>query len=104
MARFLLIVPLVVAASFDTNAFADTNEFFKQHCLECHDKDTHEGNLDLSSLKLDPANPENFAHWVKVHDRIERGEMPPNKQPKPPAAEVANVLKSLRNSLVEAEK
>ena len=42
------------------------------------------GGLDLTSLPFDPANPTNFAQWVKVHDRLRAGEMPPkavNKRP-----------------------
>ena len=78
--------------------------FFKTHCFECHDKETHEGGLDLASLKLDPNNPDNFARWVKIHDRIESGEMPPKNQPRPPAGEKAAVLKTLKQSLIEAEK
>jgi hypothetical protein len=105
MSRLLTFFPLVLCvAMLRVSRSEDTAPFFKSHCLECHDKDTHEGNLDLASLKLDPANPESFIRWVKIHDRIERGEMPPKKQPRPPAAEVTSVLKSLRTSLVEAEK
>ena len=102
--------PLLCLSAFLFNgtslefARGESAEFFKQHCFECHDKDTHEGNLDLASLKLDPANPENFARWVKIYDRIERGEMPPKKQLRPPESEKTSVLKSLKSSLVEAEK
>ena len=78
--------------------------FFSSHCVECHDSTTKAGGLDLTSLKLEPSNAENFARWVKIHDRIESGEMPPKKQPRPPASETASVLKSLRQSLIEAEK
>jgi hypothetical protein len=78
--------------------------FFKTHCFECHDKETHEAGLDLTTLKLDLASPENFARWVKIHDRIQSGEMPPKKQPRPPAEEKVAVLKSLKQSLLDAEK
>ena len=66
-----LLVPLFLCGEYSR---ADTDApqpvFFKQHCLECHDAATHEGNLDLSSLKLELASPDNFARWVKIHDRI----------------------------------
>ncbi|NDD38710.1 MAG: hypothetical protein EB082_09930, partial [Verrucomicrobia bacterium] len=58
--------------------------FFAKHCTECHDKDTKKGNLDLAALKADFADTENFARWVKVHDRIAAGEMPPKKAARPP--------------------
>ena len=35
------------------------------------------GGLDLTSIKYSPENPDNFLLWVKVHDRVQAGEMPP---------------------------
>ena len=78
--------------------------FFKTHCVECHDSATKSGGLDLSLLKSELSNGDNFARWVKIHDRIESGEMPPKKQSRPKANELADVLKSLKQSLIEAEK
>ncbi len=78
--------------------------FFAKHCAECHDAETKKGNLDLTSLKPDFADAENFARWVKVHDRIASGEMPPKKKARPPAVDTAAVVKSLRGSLLKAEQ
>lgn len=77
--------------------------FFKSHCTNCHDTDTKEGGLDLTTFKLDLANHENFARWIKIHDRIESGEMPPKKEPRPKPEDVAAVTKSLRTELIAAE-
>ena len=82
---------------------APVAEFFDKHCIECHDSDTHKGNLDLSSLKQDFTDVESFGRWVKIHDRIESGEMPPKKSKRPEARDIAAVTKSLSSSLVEAE-
>ena len=54
--------------------FTLVQALFKKHCVECHDADTKKGNLDLTALKLDFADAENFARWVKVHDRVRDGE------------------------------
>ena len=62
------------------------------------------GGLDLTALKFDPADPDNAAAWVKVHDRIAAGEMPPKSRPRPPAAEAAAATKSLHDDLVTAER
>ena len=78
--------------------------FFTKHCTECHDKDSKKGNLDLGVLKPDFADAENFARWVKVHDRIALGEMPPKKQARPTLAELQAVTKSLAATLVVAER
>ena len=79
-------------------------EFFKKHCLDCHDAESKRGDFDLSSLKLDLTNADNFARWVKVHDRIESGEMPPAKKARPDAADKAKALASLRTLIVAAEE
>ncbi len=85
-------------------ADAPARVFIEKHCAECHDAETKKGNLDLTSLQPDFADAENFARWVKVHDRIESGEMPPKKKPRPPAKETAAMTKWLRTSLVDAEQ
>lgn len=79
--------------------------FFDQHCLKCHDADTQKGNLDLTALKPDYADPDTFAQWVKVHDRIESGDMPPKKEKvRPSPDEIKAVLGPLASSLVNAER
>ena len=79
-------------------------QFFEKHCYECHDRETHESGLDLTGLKLDLSNADNFARWVKLHDRIESGEMPPKKSKRPPVAESAAVTKQLQKLLIAAEQ
>lgn len=54
--------------------------FFTKHCIECHDADTKKGGLEITSLPPAASSAENFARWVKVHDRIASGEIPPKKK------------------------
>ena len=82
---------------------AQPSTFFENHCYSCHNAKANKGGLDLSALKADATTPDNFARWLKIHDRIEAGEMPPGKK-KPPAAEVTAALKSLHGLLVKAEQ
>jgi len=79
-------------------------QFLEANCHACHDATSKKGGLDLTTLKLDLAKPDDFATWVKIHDRIESGEMPPKNRKRPDAAEMSGVLKSLRQSLLAAEK
>jgi len=78
--------------------------FLETHCVECHNPTLKQGDIDLESLKFDPAESENFARWVKVHDRIRSGEMPPKKKKRPAAEDKAVALKTLAGSLLAAEK
>ena len=100
-----LIVALILLAPHSSFAAdAPPNAFFEKHCLECHDSVTHKGGFDLSALKPAFTDADNFARWVKVHDRIASGEMPPKKQPRPAIAEVAAVSKWLHQSLLTADR
>ncbi len=58
-------------------AHAQPTAFFEAHCYGCHDAKLKKGGLDLTALKLDA---DNFARWVKIHDRVVAGEMPPSKR------------------------
>ena len=78
-------------------------EFFERHCVSCHDGETKAGGLDLAALTFEPAGEENFAKWVKVYDRVESGEMPPKRRPRPQPAEKAAALAAMKAPLVAAE-
>src|SRR5688500_10801734 len=99
-AAFVLIAGCFAASA---RAAEETRAFFAANCSDCHDADTKSGGLDLAALAPAADSAENFARWVKIHDRVESGEMPPKKEPRPPAAEKASFLKSLKRSLVDAE-
>lgn len=85
------------------NSFT-AEQFLEKHCVSCHDGAAKKGGLDLSSLKVNLENHDNFAKWVKVHDRIQSGEMPPNNKSKPSEIEKSPYLKSLKESLLKADQ
>lgn len=98
---FLALVSAPPASAADKGREA----FLDQYCIECHDADTKKGNLDLTSLKFDLKNPKPFAEWVKVHDRVRDGEMPPKKKKTQPAQEeVKTFLKDLAQPMVAADQ
>lgn len=82
---------------------APTLSFLENRCFECHDAETKKGDLDLTALAPDFAQAENFARWVKVHDRIESGDMPPKKKERPTAEELKPALAWMRESLTAAD-
>lgn len=61
--------------------------FFTTHCQSCHEGDAAEGGLDVTTLVWQPNDPANLARWVRIHDRVQRGDMPPATEPRPPVAE-----------------
>src|SRR5437764_783427 len=85
-----ILLPLIALT-----AHAQPTAFFEKHCCECHGAAEKKGGLDLTALEVEPANPENFARWLKIHDRIESSEMPPRKKNRPATTETAAALQSL---------
>ncbi len=83
---------------------ANLARFIDAHCADCHDSTENKGDLDLTALGLNAADPKNFATWVKVHDRVASGEMPPKKRERPETKELASFVTSLSSTLVSAEQ
>jgi len=83
---------------------AEVKAFVEKRCAECHDTDTQKGDLDLTTLSFDLSNQQIFAKWVRIHDRVAAGEMPPPKKKARPAAnELASFDGSLTKSLTAAD-
>lgn len=81
-----------------------TADFFSVYCMDCHDAETKKGDLDLSVLKFDLSNPKTFAAWVKIHDRVRDGEMPPKKKTQPEVAAKEAFLRELATPMVAADE
>src|SRR4029077_14368331 len=76
--------------------------FLQEYCLSCHNAETKKAGLDLDKLSPDLEVASNFEAWVKVHDKVRAGEMPPGKK-KPPENERQALLTRLRAELREAD-
>lgn len=104
LAMFGAMLGLLAAPGSAWSDEAFPREFFRTHCYECHNADGNEGGLDLTALQPEFSHAETFARWVKIHDRIEAGEMPPPGQSRPTDAEITEVTQQLRRSLTAAEQ
>lgn len=78
--------------------------FIENHCADCHDDITRQAGLNLLDLGYRPDDSANLAIWVRVHDRVKAGEMPPPKKPRPEPAELTSFTESLAASLVASER
>src|SRR3954464_14090977 len=80
------------------------NAFIENYCASCHDDVEKKGGLDLTALTFQPGDLSNFLRWVKVHDRLKAGEMPPKeKKKRPDAAELETFVQSLSATLTAEE-
>jgi hypothetical protein len=78
-------------------------EFLRSHCLQCHDASTASGNLNLEGLPNTVSAWDNFATWVKIHDRVAAGEMPPPSETQPSSSEKRKFLQALDERLQQAD-
>ncbi len=92
-----------VRADQATLAVGTFKPFAEQHCVECHDKDTQKGGLDLTALLAKPDFTKESAAWTRIHDRIAEGEMPPAKKARPPEAALKQTTRALAAALTEVD-
>jgi hypothetical protein len=81
-----------------------TTAFTEKYCANCHNDVDKEAGLDLTSLKYTPGDPANFQQWVKVHDRLTAGEMPPKEKKRPDPGELGSFLRQLSTELASADR
>lgn len=67
-------------------------QFFAKHCQECHSGPKPKGEFSLKSLSQNFADAANRERWEAVATQLQAGTMPPVKKPRPPVAEVNEVL------------
>ena len=67
----------------------------ERYCNDCHDKETHKGNLDLESATANDvtANPQ---IWEKVVRRIRARQMPPADKKRPDERHVSHGARGTR--------
>ena len=78
--------------------------FFEQHCNRCHNEKKQKGDLRLDELSRDFVLGPDVELWHEVITRIGAGEMPPEDEPQPAAAEAQAVMDWLADSIRAGEE
>jgi hypothetical protein len=84
--------------------FAGADAFIQKNCAACHNSSAAAARLDLTKLGYEPGDPDNFATWVKVHDRVSAGEMPPRPMARPSAESLTQFVNGLNSALTAYER
>jgi mono/diheme cytochrome c family protein len=77
--------------------------FLARHCADCHGDSKPEGDVTLSWPADDAGLLAERKLWETALRRIETGEMPPQDQPRPEAAEAASFVAGMRQRYAEAD-
>jgi hypothetical protein len=103
-AALLFALVCLPCASGAEDTYATTiDPILKRHCVACHGEQMQEGDLRLDQLKHDFANSQLAGRWRDVADRIRSGEMPPEDEPKLPAADAKAVTDWIATQLELAQ-
>ncbi len=78
---------------------AKIKPFIDAHCVDCHGAETKKAGLRLDELKPDFNDSRAMATWIKAHDKMVQGEMPPKKRPRPAKDELDAVTHWLHKEL-----
>ena len=92
-----------VQAGDDDAIVAGMREFLARHCADCHGDRKPEGDVTLSWPADDASLLAQRKLWETAVRRVETGEMPPQDQPRPEAAEAASFVAGMRQRYAEAD-
>ncbi|HZE99759.1 MAG TPA: DUF1592 domain-containing protein [Planctomycetota bacterium] len=111
--RHLLLLLLLPAASLSSTSAAPADNddydktvrpFLDTHCIRCHGPEKQKGEFRVDTLPRDFAGTTPAtARWGDVIERLNTGEMPPKKEPKPKPDESARIVEWLTARLKEGE-
>ncbi|MCA9157134.1 MAG: DUF1592 domain-containing protein [Planctomycetales bacterium] len=76
--------------------------FIESNCIECHNADTREGQLQLDDVSFLIDSVESAERWQNILNQINSGEMPPEDAVQPDKVAKAEFVDVLANTLVQA--
>lgn len=79
------------------------SNFLTTHCSDCHSDGAAEGGLDLADLS-DGLDSQSVDAWVRIHDRVASGEMPPAEVESPSRKQVDGFTSATRDWIIGYEE
>ena len=101
------IVCLLIVVSCTATASADFQQsvrpLLEKHCIACHGPKKQEGDRRFDRLTGNlSAHPEEGDVWAVILEQLETDAMPPEKQPRPGASEVATATTWIKENVGQA--
>lgn len=75
----------------------------QNHCHDCHEGDTAEGGLNLLTLDWNLEDSHVTGLWVKIHDRLASGEMPPENDSRLSGSERLAAVNDLASRIIQSQ-
>lgn len=87
----LMLLCCAVPALGDETFGQSVGPFLKKYCLACHGPDKAEAAFRVDQLSMQLAQGQDAEQWEEVLNRLQRGEMPPEKSAQPAETELTKV-------------
>ncbi len=94
----------IESAALETSFADDIRPLLNRYCVECHEGDDAEAEVDLGTSRAFADLGHQSEHWLKVREVLYNGQMPPEDSPQPTAAELAQLNKWVHGWLKNAAK
>jgi len=102
MSRFFLLLPLLVTtASSVEKVDSKVISFMQTYCINCHGEKKQKGDFRVDTLQIS-ATAADAENWQLVLDNLHLGEMPPEDEKQPSAAEVEKITAWIQRELSRA--
>lgn len=100
----LAVVLLVVLRQDDVAAFSAYSrvDFLKEHCIKCHGPDKQKADRRFDNLSATGGSISELELWQEILDMLNLGDMPPEDEPQPSAAERAKMIASTTDFITES--
>lgn len=95
---FALIASTTVVSAAASEFAKDARPMIERHCLECHDRYSKEGGIDLDSILGDEITKHSKV-WETVIKQLKARHMPPASNPRPDESEYAATVDALVSGL-----
>ncbi len=100
LVRTLMIFVACLGFGRAVHAAEPFEAFLEKHCIRCHGPQKEEGDIRIDQLARDFKSGLDSHHWAEAIEKVNSGEMPPEKEPQPTQAEIAAFVSNL-DSLVK---
>ena len=101
--------PLVVVATTAPQEHppflqSELEPFLEANCIACHGPDKQKGKVRFDSASWSLDGRDSIEFWSEVLTVLEDGEMPPEEEPRPDAAQLAAFVSSLKAELEDTSQ
>lgn len=98
----LALAAQTVAATAELDP--ESAQFLEANCIACHSGESAQAGLNLRQADADLSDLDSRNLWVRIHDRVRDGEMPPAGLPRPEPTAQGAFLRSVADAVIAYEQ